>query len=331
MGTHTINILRKAAGGRPDKFNILTFPTHERYETQLCKTNHNFYSFTGDGIKNWNENYAPIPDNYHSLPRNSIYQGIRYDFLLVQSKFGQFQAAQAINERIGVPMIILEHTLPITQLNPEHVEASRGWVGDINVFISEFSRDEWALIGSPQTEVIHHSVDTSLFKPSDIEQSPHVLTVANDFVNRDYCLNYLGWQRITEGIQTKLVGDTEGLSESAASTEELVNEYNKAQIFLNTSTLSPIPTSLLEAMSCGCAVVTTATCMIPEVIKHGENGMMSNDEEELRGYIKQLLEDEDLRNKLGAAARETILSNFSEDEFKNNWNRIFDMAYEVIK
>jgi glycosyltransferase involved in cell wall biosynthesis len=328
--SQTMNILRRALG-RPERLNILTFPTHERYETQLCKTGHNFYAFTGDGIKDWNIDYAPIPDNYHILPKNSIYQGIRYDMILVQSKFGQFQAAQAINERIGVPLIILEHTLPITQLNPEHVEESRGWVGDINVFISEFSRDDWSLKGSPQTEVIHHSVDASLFQPLDTAKSPHVLTVANDFVNRDYCLNYQGWERITQGLKTKLVGDTEGLSKAAASIEDLVNEYNEAQVFLNTSTLSPIPTSLLEAMSCGCAVVTTETCMIPEIIKHGENGMMSNDEKELRGYIEQIIEDDDLRKSLGAAARETILNDFSEEKFKDNWNKVFDMAYEVIK
>jgi len=328
--SQTMNILRRALG-RPEKLNILTFPTHERYETQLCKTGHNFYAFTGDGIKDWNIDFAPVPDNYHILPKNSIYQGIRYDMILVQSKFGQFQAAQAINERIGVPLVILEHTMPITQLNPEHVEASRGWVGDINVFISEFSRDDWSLRGSPQTEVIHHSVDTSLFQPLDIAKSPHVLTVANDFVNRDYCLNYRGWERITQGLKTKLVGDTEGLSEAAASIKDLVNEYNEAQVFLNTSTLSPIPTALLEAMSCGCAVVTTETCMIPEIIKHGENGMMSNDEKELRDYIEQIIEDDDLRKRLGAAARETILNDFSEEKFKDNWNKVFDMAYEVIK
>jgi len=199
------------------------------------------------------------------------------------------------------------------------------------VFISEFSRDDWSLRGSPQTEVIHHSVDTSLFQPLDIAKSPHVLTVANDFVNRDYCLNYRGWERITQGLKTKLVGDTEGLSEAAASIKDLVNEYNEAQVFLNTSTLSPIPTALLEAMSCGCAVVTTETCMIPEIIKHGENGMMSNDEKELRDYIEQIIEDDDLRKRLGAAARETILNDFSEEKFKDNWNKVFDMAYEVIK
>ena len=117
---------------------------------------------------------------------------------------------------------------------------------------------------------------------------------------------------------------SEGLSQPAPSIEALVDEYNSAQIFLNTSTVSPVPTSLLEAMSCGCAVVTTATCMIPEIIVNGENGFMSNDEAELRGYIDQLLADEDLRKRLGVAARETVLTNFSEQDFIKNWNDTFD-------
>jgi glycosyltransferase involved in cell wall biosynthesis len=129
-------------------------------------------------------------------------------------------------------------------------------------------------------------------------------------------------------MSTRLVGNTEGLSEPASSVEELAEEYNKCQVFLNTSTLSPIPTTLLEAMACGCAVVSTATCMIPEIIVHGENGMISNDEQELTSYIQQLMEDEHLRTKIGSAARETILSKFSEGQFIHKWNSLFD---EVIK
>ena len=68
--------------------------------------------------------------------------------------------------------------------------------------------------------------------------------------------------------------------------------------------------------------------MIPEVINHGENGMISNDEQELSSYINQLLQNEDLRVKLGQAARDTILSKFSEPEFIQNWNSLFD---EVVQ
>ena len=69
--------------------------------------------------------------------------------------------------------------------------------------------------------------------------------------------------------------------------------------------------------------------MIPDIVKHGENGMISNDEKELRSYIEQLLEDEDLRNKLGENARQTVIKQFSEESFISNWSRIFDEAYNI--
>ena len=102
-------------------------------------------------------------------------------------------------------------------------------------------------------------------------------------------------------------------------------------MYINPSTLSPVPTSLLEAMSCGCAIVTTSTCEIPKIIKNGENGFISNDESELRGYIETLLSDPELANKMGQEARKTIQEHFSEARFTEQWNKIFDKAYEVKK
>lgn len=324
MSLQTLSIINKATQ-KKDKYNILTFDTHERYQTQLCKTGHDFYAFRYEGCKEWNETFAPKPSNYFTLPSNSIIGGINFDFILSQSKFGQFQTAYQINNMLKLPMVSLEHTLPISNWPPEQVQSFNSMRGNINVYISEYSTKQWDC--QKNDEVIHHSVDTELFCPSDIEKSPAVLSVVNDFVNRDYCCNYQGWKRITENMKTRLVGDTDGLSKPAKSVQDLVQEYQKAQVFLNTSTISPVPTSLLEAMSCGCPVVSTATCMIPEIIEHGVNGFISNDEQELKKYINDLLEDEELRNKIGAAARQTVLENFSEEKFINRWNTIFDKAY----
>jgi glycosyltransferase involved in cell wall biosynthesis len=202
-------------------------------------------------------------------------------------------------------------------------------VGNINVFISEYSAGKWNM--NCDNTVIHHSVDTELFVQSDVEKTGKVLSVVNDFINRDYCCNYSGWQRITKDLPVRVVGNTPGLSEPAKDVNELVLEYQQASVFLNTSTVSPVPTSLLEAMSCGCAVVSTATCMIPEIIENGVNGFISNDEAELRSFTEDLLKDEKLRKSIGQKARETILEKFSEDKFINNWNKMFDLAYRNRK
>jgi hypothetical protein len=310
---------------KKEKYNILTFPTHERYETSLCKTGHDFYSLNIQNMKKWNSDQTPIPANYHILPENQICDYLNYDFILVQSKFGQFQLAKDINQQLSLPIVCLEHTMPIPNvMDQSQIQSMRNMSGDLNVFISNFSKKQWGMDGL----VVHHGVDTNTFSQNDSVKNDCVLTVANDFINRDYCLNYSGWKRITSGMKTRLVGDTKDLSKPAKSVEDLVSEYNSCSVYFNSSTFSPIPTSLLEAMACGCAVVSTATCMIPEIIKNGENGYISNNEEELRQYIEYILNDQQVRESLGKNARQTIIDMFSETKFINEWNNIFDKIYE---
>lgn len=331
MSLKTLTIINKAIKPTKDKYNILTFDTHERYQTQLCKTGHNFYSFRYNDCKEWDTIYASKPSNYYTLPQNSIITGIDFDFILSQSKFGQFQVASNLKQLLNLPIISLEHTLPIPSWPNEQLNQFKSMVGDFNVFISEYSIREWKM--NCKCSMIHHSIDTELFSPSPVKQdeceNDYVLSVVNDFKNRDYCCNYSGWKRITSGLKVKLVGNNPGISEPAKNPQALAEEYRSAKVFLNTSTISPVPTSLLEAMACGCAVVSTATCMIPEIIQNGVNGFCSNNEVELREYIDELLADNKLCNKLGKAARQTVIEKFSEAKFINNWNNLFDAAYGV--
>jgi glycosyltransferase involved in cell wall biosynthesis len=176
--------------------------------------------------------------------------------------------------------------------------------------------------------VIHHGIDSKLFAPRKLNKENHILTVANDFINRNYCLHYDLWLDTTADLPNRIVGETEGLSKSASSLDELVEEYNKCQVYFNTST-TPIPMSLLEAMSCGCAVVTVEASMMPEIIENGVNGFISNDKDQLKKYLIEILNDNNLRETLGNNARKTILDKFSEQAFLNKWNSVFDNIYEV--
>jgi glycosyltransferase involved in cell wall biosynthesis len=197
--------------------------------------------------------------------------------------------------------------------------------GDVNVFISEYSKDKWRFNDITNSIVVHHMFNSDLFKPNE-PRSNMILSVVNDFKNRDIFCGYSIYQNVVELVGKEhfiLVGDNPGLSNKAKSTEELAEIYSSVQIFLNTSTVSPIPTSLLEAMSSGCAVVSTATCMIPEIIKNGVNGFISNDEEELAEYIQLLLNDSNLAIRLGEEARKTIINNFHKDRFTKVWEHVF--------
>ena len=84
---------------------------------------------------------------------------------------------------------------------------------------------------------------------------------------------------------------------------------------------------MMEAMACGCPVVSTENCMIPEIIEHGVSGFMSNDPEELKRYCQKLLDDPELARKMGEAARKTIEESFNLDRFVSDWN---NLLYDTI-
>ena len=326
------SITRSATKVDGEPLNILTFPTHERYETGLAKTGHNFYAYRAEGIKNWNTNYGEIPKNYHllnpDLNEKQIPLFLDFDLVMSQNKFGQFQFAKTISEVLHLPLLSLEHTLPMPEWDLQIRQDLKQMRGDINVFISEYSIGQWDWEQKEDTFVVHHGVNTDLFKPKDLSRENRILSVVNDWINRDWCCGFYSWQRITDNLPVRVVGDTPGLSEPAPTIEKLVEEYYTSRIFLNTSTISPGPTSLLEAMSCGCAVVSTATCMIPEIIENGVNGFISNDEKELRENLVMLLNDPDLASEIGNRARETVLNDFSESKFIETWQNLLSKTSE---
>lgn len=330
-------ILRNATRKVDEPLNILSFPTHERYQSNLAKTGHKFYLWQGEGIKPWVESYAKVPYGTTLLNPSKGSQQIpphvNIDIILSQNKFGQFDIARQISEQLNIPLISLEHTLPMDSWSENDLLSLYQMQGDINLFISNYSRTRWGW-SEKDAGIIHHGVDTKLFSPDkEIEDRDTViLSVVNDWINRDWCCGFNLWSQITEypnsPLPLQVIGDTPGLSESAKSTEQLVEQYQKSYIFLNTSLISPIPTSLLEAMSCGCAIVTTNNCMIPEIIEHNKNGLMSNDPQKLRSYIDLLIKDKDMAKELGNNARKTIVDNWGVDKFVKTWNFLFAQCVE---
>jgi hypothetical protein len=335
MTTITQTLIRAATRGDDEPLNILTFPTHERYQSNMAQTGHNFYLWQGLNIKPWKEEYAPVPKNHVLLNPDKLDKQIPpyvdIDLILSQNKFGQFQVAQEISRQIRCPLVSIEHTLPMDSWSKAQLIQMRYMKGKINLFISEYSRGKWGW-SEKEADIIHHGIDTDLFKPVDGPRDNRVLSVVNDWINRDWCCGYKIWEQVTgypkSDLRLQVFGDTPGLSTPAPSPEALASEYANSRVFLNTSTVSPIPTALLEAMASGCAVVSTSNCMIPEIVEHGINGYLSNDPAELRAYVIHLLQDNTDALRVGAAARQTILDRFSLRSFVDGWNDVFRKALE---
>lgn len=324
-----------------EKYNILDFCTHERYQNTLAKTNHNFFllncAVQGNGIKEfWNTKFGTIPRNYTLLPKtngdlksilNSLPSHLTFDCIISHQKFGQFQIASQVAATLQIPIISLEHTLPIQSWPPQQLEQCKQMKGNFNVFITPFNQEKWGWT-KDNSEVLRHAVDTELFNPEKLERQNTILTVANDYKNRDSVLGFQLWQKATQGLNVRPVGDTPGLSQAPSCVEELVNIYQTSSIFLNTANWSPVPMSLLEAMACGCACVSLNACSCADYIQHGENGLLANDEKEMRLCLQTLLSDEKLRREFGKKARETVEKMCSMERFCKEWNNLFERTFK---
>jgi len=85
------------------------------------------------------------------------------------------------------------------------------------------------------------------------------------------------------------------------------------------------PKSLLEAMSCGAAVLGANSPGIREQIAHGETGWLcGTDAQSIRAGIQHLLANPSLREKLGRNARRFIEDNYSLD-------KIVEMEYSLLQ
>jgi hypothetical protein len=309
------------------KYNILTIPCHERYQSNWASMSHQFYMMQAKGLKTWNAQYAPMPNNYVMLDgtQEQLRHNLQFDIVLSQHKFGSLQLLAPIAQQLNIPLISLEHTLPVPEWNQKQRDRLLNMRGTVNVFISEYSINQWGFDrNDPSVRVVKHGINTDVFKSNDsTEKQPYALAICNDLKNRNWCCGYDQWVELTRDIPNKLIGDNPGLSKPAASVQELVNEYNKASVFVNSSLISPVPTVVMEAMSCGLPVVTLENCMLPEVVINGVNGFISNDINYLRDKIKLLLNDKNLRSEMGKNARQTIIEKFSLDQHLNLWNKIF--------
>lgn len=330
----TSSIIRAATRKPGERLNILTAATHEAYQTGLSNVNADFYMVQHPSFKKWMDNYRPLPKNHYlldeKLENRQLPPHIDFDLVFSQNKFGQFQILSQIARQNQLPLVSLEHTLPMEQWSPQERTQLKNMQGNINIFISDYSKTEWGFDDVPNSRVIKHCIDTEVFKPGNSKRKQQILSVCNDWINRDYFCGFGLWQRVTKDLPVFPVGDTKGFSLPAKNVGELVGFYQESQVFINTSQVSPIPTSLLEAMACGCMVISSATCMIPEVIQNGYNGFLTNDEGEMRKYLQLALSDPKMCEEMGKNARQTIIDNFSSSKFTQEWNKVFEESANII-
>lgn len=96
---------------------------------------------------------------------------------------------------------------------------------------------------------------------------------------------------------------------------EMPSAYAEADIFCLPSWWEAMPLSVLEAMACGLPVVASGVGDVSRVVADGLTGFVvpKQSPDELAAALRKLVEDRELRRRMGAAGRRRVEEHFSSD------------------
>lgn len=96
-------------------------------------------------------------------------------------------------------------------------------------------------------------------------------------------------------------------------TENIPELMNSFDIFVMTSTSETFGLVFIEAMAASLPVIGVNSGGVPEIIRPGINGFLIEQYEfkKLSGFLKQLLEDKELYNKLSLNAQQIVINNYN--------------------
>jgi glycosyltransferase involved in cell wall biosynthesis len=101
-------------------------------------------------------------------------------------------------------------------------------------------------------------------------------------------------------------------------------------VFVLSTHWEGLPLVILEAMAFGVPVVATAVDGVPEVVHHGETGLLvrHEDPDELASSIRELLADRRRAAELGAGGRTLVQDRFTETQFAAAMNVVYAMTLD---
>lgn len=97
--------------------------------------------------------------------------------------------------------------------------------------------------------------------------------------------------------------------------EDVARFYQAADIYVHAARADTFPNVILEALACGTPVVASAIGGIPEQVEHGRTGFLvpPGDAASMTKAIVELLENDELRERMAKTAAETARVRFNLD------------------
>lgn len=182
----------------------------------------------------------------------------------------------------------------------------------------------------PQLRVIPNPRTFTLPEPAPL-QNHAILAVGRYCHQKGFDLLLKAWKMIdTQGWTLRIAGSGDPLEDVPANvitgpSLEMVEEYRNAAFLVMSSRYEGLPMALLEAQAAGLPVVSFACkCGPRDVLTDGVDGLLipEGDVAALAAGMKRLMDDEDLRRKMGAAAFRNS-EKYDKERIMALWERLF--------
>jgi len=287
----------------------------------------------------------------------------KFDLIHIQH-FG-FSMLLFLLKHVNIPVISSTHLEPERYLHVNKIVNTLWKSVAINMWakyilersryiiaVGEFYRKTLMEIGlyDPEKVIyVPNGVDSKKFSPGDSEFKSKLGTKYILFVGRLDVVKGLKYLiaafKLVESkfpeVKLVIVGDgpeKERLRRMASENviftgkvlgDKLIDIFRGAEMFILPSVAEGSPLAVLEAMSCGIPVVSTAVGEIPHILSEGKGLLVKPcSVNELANAISFLLENEDIRKKMSIKSREYIRNN---RDWKNIIGRIERVYHKVLE
>ena len=260
----------------------------------------------------------------YNIPLVVTFHGHDASLLLKDEKYKQ-KLPELFEYASGI-IIVSRHMIENLELEP--------WLDKVHVIPCSVDPDKFTVRGN--------------YKPSDTIKIVHSGRVVSTKGVPDLVKVFSELAEGYDNIELHIAGDGNELEKAKKLANELghndkitfhgrvshekVKELlNEADIFvLNSRTdekgdMEGTPVSILEAMCLEKPVVSTIHAGIPDVIQHSQNGLLAHEyaNDELKACIEKLIQNPELRDRLGDEAKATIDKYYTNSVMNRKINEIF--------
>lgn len=202
-------------------------------------------------------------------------------------------------------------------------------------------------------DVVYNFVDEEVYRPADVRDIRQQFGIEENEKVLVHISNFRKVKRVQDVVQVfsyvqeklpaklMLIGDGPEYSDILRDVQQrgledkvlFLGKQNNVAALLNMADIMLLPSEkesfglvLLEAMACGVPCIGTDVGGIPEVIRHGKNGFITQlgDVEQMGAFAMDLLTDEKLWQRFSESSIHYAAENFHSDQIVAQYEAIYE-------